>query len=147
MQTCLPVTVAAVTGLCLSGQKTSVQPHPVPSRLAIHSGGRPHTPYPRPPSARANERRLSHTSPPPAAILVRCEKIVLRPKAEAPSGACRREERCDDRKAPGGTKCSRHAPRGSCEAAGVERWVPRSGVSIRTSTTVSLSQWDVTLPY
>jgi len=31
-----------------------------------------------------------------------------------------REERCDDREAPGGTQWSRHAPGGSREAAGVK---------------------------
>ena len=41
-------------------------------------------------------------------------------RAEAPSGARRREERCDDRKAPDGAERNRHAPGGSRAAAGVK---------------------------
>ena len=51
----------------LGRTKKSVRAHPIPLRLSIHSGGRPHAPCARPPSARANVRRPPHTSPPPAA--------------------------------------------------------------------------------
>ena len=58
---------------------------------------------------------------------VMCVSRMVLSGAKAHQRRAGREERCDDREAPDGAKRNRHAPGGSCEAAGEDRVAGRAG--------------------
>ena len=57
---------------------------------------------------------------------VMCVSRMVLSGAKAHQRRAGREERCDDREAPDGAKRNRHAPGGSCEAAGEDRMARRA---------------------